>query len=90
MTKLQKAAGDLLTMDLGNTKIEDWVLTLSKLRADDLVMIKTNGGHYNEVIVNGSSEQLLSQDSLQLLKSVQSDTVFDFLTTHTDWIAADQ
>jgi len=86
MTKLQKAAGDLLTLDLGNTKIEDWVLTLSSLRSDDMVMVKTNGGKFAPN-GNGSNEQLLP-DSIELLKAVQKDTVFDFLTTHQDWIAA--
>jgi anionic cell wall polymer biosynthesis LytR-Cps2A-Psr (LCP) family protein len=88
ITKLRKAAGDLLTMDLGNTKIEDWVLTLSSLRSQDIVMIKTNGGKFAPN-GNGSNETLLP-DSLDLLKAVQDDTVFDFLTTHQDWIAADQ
>jgi LCP family protein required for cell wall assembly len=88
ITKLRKAAGDLLTMDLGNTNIEDWVLTLSKLRADDIVMVKTNGGQFANI--PGTSNEQLTPDTLQLLKAVQDDTVFDFLTTHQDWIAADQ
>ena len=88
MTQLQKAAGDLLTLDLGNTKVEDWVLTLSSLRSDDIVMIKTNGGKFAPN-GNGSNEQLIP-DTLQLLKAVQTDTVFDFLTNHQDWIAGDQ
>ena len=29
-------------------------------------------------------------ETLELLKSVQTDTVFDFLTTHQDWVAPDQ
>jgi anionic cell wall polymer biosynthesis LytR-Cps2A-Psr (LCP) family protein len=88
MTRLQKAAGDLLTLDLGNTKVEDWVLTLSSLRSDDIVMVKTNGGKFAPN-GNGSNEQLIP-DTLELLKAVQNDTVFDFLTSHQDWIAADQ
>lgn len=88
ITKLRKAAGDLLTLDLGNTKVEDWVLTLSSLRAEDIVMVKTNGGQFAPN-GNGSNEQL-TPESLQLLKAVQDDTVLEFLTTHQDWIAADQ
>jgi LCP family protein required for cell wall assembly len=87
VTKLQKAAGDLLTLDMGNTKVEDWVLTLSSLRSEDIVMVKTNGGKFAPN-GNGSNEELLP-DSIELLKAVQADTVFDFLTTHQDWIAAD-
>jgi LCP family protein required for cell wall assembly len=86
---LQHAAGDLLTLDLGGNKLEDWVLTMSSLRADDLVMIKTNGGNYSP-IGDGTSDERLSPETLDLLKSVQSDTVFDFLAAHSDWVAADK
>jgi anionic cell wall polymer biosynthesis LytR-Cps2A-Psr (LCP) family protein len=86
--KLQQAAGQLLTLDLRPKQLEDWVLTLQTLRPDDLVMVRTNGGKFAPN-GNGSNEQLLP-DSLELLKSIQTDTVFDFLTKHPDWIAADQ
>jgi len=32
----------------------------------------------------------LPDDSLALLKSAQTDTVWDFLSAHQDWVAADQ
>ena len=86
---LQQAAGDLLTLDRGGNSLEDWVLTLSSLRADDMILIKTNGGKYSP-IGDGTSDEQLLPDTIELLKSVQSDTVFDFLETHTDWVAADQ
>ncbi len=86
---LQQAAGDLLTMDLGGNKLEDWVLTMSALRADDLVMIKTNGGNYSP-IGDETSDERLSDQTLELLKSVQNDTVFDFLASHSDWVAPDK
>ena len=85
ITKLQKAAGDLLTIDLGNTKIEDWVLTLPVAARrrhgdgqDQRREVRPNG--------NGSNEKLC-RTAIDLLKAVQTDTVFDFLTTHQDWIA---
>jgi anionic cell wall polymer biosynthesis LytR-Cps2A-Psr (LCP) family protein len=88
--QLQAAAGDLLTLDLGDTAIEDWVLTLSGLRSDDIVMIKTNGGKFNSELVDGIYREYLSDESLELLKSVQTNTVIDFLSTHPDWVATDQ
>jgi anionic cell wall polymer biosynthesis LytR-Cps2A-Psr (LCP) family protein len=88
ISKLQKAAGDLLTIDPGPNKLEDWVLTLQSLRPDDMVMIRTNGGKYSPN-GNGSNETLMPE-SIDLLKAVQQDKVFDFLTAHPDWIAADQ
>jgi anionic cell wall polymer biosynthesis LytR-Cps2A-Psr (LCP) family protein len=85
--RLQQAAGDLLTLDTGGNKLEDWVLTLSSLRSDDMILIRTNGGQYSGYGDGTSDEQLLP-DTLELLKSVQTDTVFEFLTTHQDWVAA--
>ncbi len=89
LRKLQEAAGDLLTLDPGGNKLEDWVLTLSSLRADDMILIKTNGGKYSG-FGDGTSDEQLLPETLELLKSVQTDTVFDFLSTHQDWVAADQ
>ena len=83
------AAGDLLTLSLGGNKLEDWVLTLSSLRADDMMLIRTNGGKYSP-IGDGTSDERLMPETLELLKSVQTDTVFDFLNTHQDWVAPDQ
>jgi hypothetical protein len=88
ISKLQKAAGDLLTIDPGRNKLEDWVLTLQSLRPDDLVMVRTNGGKFAPN-GNGSNETLLPE-SIDLLKAVQQDKVFDFLSVHPDWIATDQ
>lgn len=86
---LQKAAGDLLTLDLNGQALEDWVLTLSSIRPDDVVMIKTNGGKFSP-FGDGTSDEMLLPETLQLLKAAQTDTVLDFLTAHPDWIAADQ
>jgi anionic cell wall polymer biosynthesis LytR-Cps2A-Psr (LCP) family protein len=88
---LQEAAGDLLTLDLNDIPLEDWVITLSSLRPDDLIMIETYGGTFRteNVEENGVlvSYQRLDQDLVQLLQAVQTDTVMDFLLQHPDWVA---
>ncbi len=88
ITRLQQAAGGLLNLDLGSNSLEDWVITMSRLRPDDLIMIKTNGGQWSPS-GTGSNERLLPE-SLELLQAVKNDTVFDFLTKHPDWVATDQ
>jgi anionic cell wall polymer biosynthesis LytR-Cps2A-Psr (LCP) family protein len=87
LQQLQKAAGDLLTLDLGSIAPEEWLYTLRGLRAGDLTMIKTNGGKFTSA---GDGNERLSDDSLSLLRAVAGDSVLDFLTQHPDWIAADQ
>ena len=88
LRKLQEAAGDLLTLDPGGNKLEDWVLTLSSLRAEDMILIRTNGGKFSGY-GDGTSDERLLPETIELLKSVQTDTVFDFLTAHPDWAAND-
>jgi hypothetical protein len=65
----------------------DWVWTLKSLRADDIVMIKTNGGELCEI--PGSTEQCLFPETLDLLRAVKQDTVLEFLAAHPDWVATD-
>jgi anionic cell wall polymer biosynthesis LytR-Cps2A-Psr (LCP) family protein len=80
---LQEAAGDLLTLDLGATSVEDWGFTLRSLKPSDVVAIKTNGGNVTPI---GNGNEQLTAESQQLLKAVHDDTVFDFLAKHPDWI----
>jgi anionic cell wall polymer biosynthesis LytR-Cps2A-Psr (LCP) family protein len=84
---LQESAGDLLTLDLGASAIEDWVLTLSSLRPSDMIMIQTYGGQLHGIQIEGISYEVLDEDLIELLESVQTDTVFDFLARHPDWVA---
>jgi anionic cell wall polymer biosynthesis LytR-Cps2A-Psr (LCP) family protein len=83
--ELQKVAGDLLTLDLGKTDIIDWIFTLKGLGAEDIVMIKTNGGKLANI--QGTSYQRFTEETRELLKAVHDDTVFEFLTRHPDWIS---
>jgi anionic cell wall polymer biosynthesis LytR-Cps2A-Psr (LCP) family protein len=88
INRLREAAGDMLTLNLGGHDLIDWVWTLKSLRADDIVMIKTNGGTFCDI--PGSSDQCLTDDMLDLLRAVKNETVFEFLTAHPDWVATDQ
>jgi len=88
LRELQKIAGDLLTLDLGKTAVEDWVLTLKGLRGDNVTMVKTNGGHPNSQTFGNESFEILSPESLDLLKAVHDDKVYEFLVEHPSWISS--
>ena len=88
INRLREAAGEMLTLNLGGHDLVDWVWTLKSLRSDDIVMIKTNGGRFCNI--PGNSNQCLTDDMLDLLRAVKNETIFDFLTTHPDWVATDQ
>jgi len=85
--ELQKAAKGLLTLDLGQTQLADWAWTLKGISAEDIVMIKTNGGKITKG--NKAGNEAFSPDSLAMLKAVADDTMAAFVATHQDWITKD-
>ncbi|HEX6500697.1 MAG TPA: LCP family protein [Micromonosporaceae bacterium] len=87
---LVRAAGGGLTVDFGGADLLDWMATLKSVGPDDIVMIRTNGGHYQPVKVDGVYGEQLSPDSRQLLQAVRDDTVADFLGRHPDWVVEDR
>src|SRR4029079_8691398 len=41
-----RSAGQAVTFDGGGVSIDNWIFTLKGLSANDVVMIKTNGGNF--------------------------------------------
>ena len=85
---LLSAFGKAMTVDSGGISLEDWVFAMKGIRPDDLVTIKTNDGKFNSQSVPGiGSVELLSADSMQLLKSVKDDKVGDFIQSFPTWVS---
>jgi anionic cell wall polymer biosynthesis LytR-Cps2A-Psr (LCP) family protein len=84
LSELQKAAGNLLTLDLGTAAVEDWVYTLRSVRSQDVVMLKTNAGNFSTL---PDKNEAITDEMMKLLEAVHDDTVYDFTSTHLDWIA---
>jgi LCP family protein required for cell wall assembly len=87
LVNLQKAAGSLLTLDMGKTEAVDWLVTLKSLNANKVTMVKTNGGIPN---TNAAGNEVLTPDSMDLLKAIHDDTMYDFLSKHPTWVASDK
>jgi LCP family protein required for cell wall assembly len=84
---LQKSAGNLLTLDIGNTSVLDWLFTLKGIDTKHVVMIKTNGGKITPGTIKG--DEAFSPDSMRMLKAVHDDTMAAFLASHPNWITID-
>ena len=84
---LQASAGDLLTLDLGASSVEDWAFTLKSLKPSNVIAIKTNGGRVSPV---GNGNEKLTVESQAMLKALHDDTMLQFLSTHADWIVPKQ
>ncbi len=87
---IMSAAGAAFTFDGGGPKIEDWFVTLRGINPNSIVMIKTNAGKYASARgADGSSVEILSEDSKALLRAVRDDKVADFAAAHSDWVSSD-
>jgi polyisoprenyl-teichoic acid--peptidoglycan teichoic acid transferase len=85
---LIKAIGQTMTVDSGGISLEDWVFAMRGINPDDLVTIKTNDGKFNSETVPGAgSVELLSKDSMALLRAARNDTVAQFVASHPTWVA---
>jgi len=60
---------------------------MKSISPNDLITIKTNDGQLNPSKFNGVDVEIISETSLQLLRSVQSDTVDSFISAHPDWVS---
>ena len=84
---LLKALGKTMTVDDGGIPLQDWAFALRGIRPEDLVTIKTNNGKFNSENVPGvGSAEILSDTSMDLLKSIKADKVDDFILDNPTWV----
>jgi anionic cell wall polymer biosynthesis LytR-Cps2A-Psr (LCP) family protein len=84
---LLTAVGKTMTVDDGGISLEDWAFAMRNLNPNDLITVKTNNGKFNSETIGGQSFERLSPDSMEMLRSVKTDTLANWLTAHPDWIA---
>ncbi|MEU8611236.1 LCP family protein [Actinoplanes sp. NPDC048791] len=84
---LLKAVGKTMTVDDGGIPLQDWAFALRGIRPEDLITIKTNNGKFNSETIPGvGSAEILSDTSMDLLKSVKTDTVDEFVLANPSWV----
>ncbi|GAA1826147.1 hypothetical protein GCM10009835_53530 [Planosporangium flavigriseum] len=89
VNKVLKSVGKAVTFYNNNVSVTDWIFTLKDVKPENLMMIKTNGGAFNPVTIDGVAYETLTPDSLQLLKDMAADTMEEFVSTHPTWISTD-
>jgi LCP family protein required for cell wall assembly len=82
-----RAAGKAFTLDTGGVELTDFIFTLKGVAANDLVMLRTNGGKFNSAKINGQSAEALTEESKQMFAAAKDDTLAEFVLTHPDWVA---
>jgi polyisoprenyl-teichoic acid--peptidoglycan teichoic acid transferase len=88
LPSLLSAVGKTMTVDDGGISLEDWVFAMRGINPNDLVTLKTNDGRFNSRSVPGvGSVEIISDTSMELLRSVKNDTVETFIQAHQDWVS---
>ncbi|WP_213451136.1 LCP family protein [Rhizomonospora bruguierae] len=90
LDKLIKAAGKAFVLDTNGVPIEDFIFTLKGVAANDLVMIRTNGGKISPANVQGTSAEALTQTSVELFEAVKKGRVGEFVAAHPDFVASEK
>jgi LCP family protein required for cell wall assembly len=81
-----KAAGKTLTVDLRGASVENWLFTVRGLADSDVVMLKANGGEFYNVPCGGESCEGLTDETIDMFRSMSDDTVGDFVLNHPEFI----
>jgi LCP family protein required for cell wall assembly len=89
LRSIMNAAGKAFTVDLGDSGLEDWIFTLSGIGDKDLVILKTNAGQVNTVVVNGEDFEQLTPASQDMFVALQQDKLADFVIAHPEFVATD-
>jgi LCP family protein required for cell wall assembly len=90
LDRVIKAAGEAFTLDTGGVPIADFIFTLRGMAANDLVLVKTNGGDFNSAGIRGTSAESLSPESLEMFSAVRDGTLADWLISHPAYIAKEK
>jgi LCP family protein required for cell wall assembly len=83
--RLIDAAGKAFTLDTGGVPIADFVFTLRRVTANDLVLLRTNNGTFSG---NGRGREALQPVSLEMFAAVRNDTLADFVINHPEVLAS--
>jgi len=89
LDSLLQAAGDAVIVDTNDVPLIDFLFTLRNLRPDDLVLMRTNGGEYNSIQINGQSAEQLTPESVAMFQAAANDTMAQFVITHPEFLGGD-
>jgi LCP family protein required for cell wall assembly len=90
LDRVIKAAGSAFILDTGGVPIADFVFTLKGLAANDLILVKTNGGTFNSAHLNGTSAEALTPESMEMFTAVRDGNLATWLLDHPKYISKDK
>ncbi|MEU4691969.1 LCP family protein [Actinoplanes sp. NPDC023714] len=82
-----QAAGEALVLDIGDIELTDFVLGLSGVAANDLVLLRTNNGTFSG---NGAGREVLNEKSKEMFQAVKDDNLAQFVLDNPDVVATEK
>jgi LCP family protein required for cell wall assembly len=79
LNSLIKAAGKAFTLDTGGVPIADFIFTMKDVTANELTMLRTNGGTFSE---NGAGREVFNPVTKEMFRAVKDDTLGQFVVAN--------
>ena len=83
-----KQLSKAFVFDGHGVSLTDWIFAFKGIQPDNMILVKTNAGTYNTVLVGGESREELSPLSMQLLADVNTDSVDRFIAANPSWVSS--
>ncbi|WP_229067381.1 LCP family protein [Actinoplanes sp. DH11] len=87
ISSIVQSAGEALVLDIGDIELTDFVLGLSGVAANDMVLLRTNNGTFSG---NGAGREVLNDKSQEMFQAVKDDTLARFVLDNPDVVATEK
>jgi hypothetical protein len=84
MQRVMQTAGKAFVLDTGGVPVADYLFTLKDVAGTDLTSVRTNAGQV--FTVPGTSDEMLTPDSLQMMAALKNNTILTWLAGHPSFI----
>lgn len=79
LNRVVKAAGKAFVLDTQGVPVEDFLFTFRALSANDLILVKTNGGKFASETIGGQAYETLTPETMRMFAAVRDGTLPEFL-----------
>ncbi|MEV1286890.1 LCP family protein [Micromonospora sp. NPDC049679] len=83
------AAGNAFILDTGGVPMADFIFTLKGMAANDVLLVKTNGGTFNPVATASSEVEGLSAESLEMFTALKQGHLDQYVIERPELVSRD-